>query len=226
MTVESAEDVESIPQSPYSVHQAFIRHLTLPPIPNMDIPSSPPGSPPPGMGKKFEHFLVLKRQGIHFNERLSKSSALKNPSLLQKLMASAGIVEHDQYNTTLSKNAWNPTAFPFWAFEEELVKSQQELNKKKEEERALKQRGSIEFVSATNSVGLTTCGSPGPAVVVKGPRGSAAERIMAGLDREKTGSPQTSTTRKGSDRRGGPNASAQQGTSLRSPKRQKRSRSR
>ncbi len=226
MAVESAEDVESTPQSPYSVYQTSVRNLTLPPIPNMDIPSSPPGSPPPEMGKKFEHFLVLKRQGIHFNEKLSKSSALKNPSLLQKLMASAGVDEHDQYKTTLSKNAWNPTAFPSWAFEEELAKSQQELKKKKEEEKALKQRGSIEFVSANNSVGLTKCGSPGPAVMVKEPKGSMAERIMAGLDRERTGSPQNFTMRNGSDRRGGWNAGPQQGTGLRSPKRQKRSTSR
>ena len=210
----------SAPQSPYSAYRTSVRDLTLPQVPNMDIPPSPPGSPPPGIEKKFERFLELKRQGVHFNERLSKSSALKNPSLLQKLMASAGVTEDYQYNTTFPKSLWDPTAFPPWAFKEELVKSQQKLNEKKEEEKARIFRESIDFISATNSLQSSRGGTPGSAVVIKGSRTSAAERIMAGLDREKTGSPQIQAVRNGRVE------VYQQGVSARSPKRRKRSASR
>ena len=192
----------------------------------MSIPPSPPGSPPSGVEKRFEHFLELKRQGVHFNEKLSTSSALKNPSLLQKLMASAGVDERDQYNTTLSKNLWDPKSFPSWAFKEELAKSQQGLGKKKEEEKARMQRESIDFVSANNSLQSSRGGTPGTAGVVKGSRVSAAERVMAGLDREKTGLPQNPTVRNGSDHRGGRGEGSQQGLNIKSPKRRKLSRSR
>ncbi|CAF9924580.1 MAG: hypothetical protein HETSPECPRED_005604 [Heterodermia speciosa] len=176
-------DTSSAPQSPYSANRAAIRNLTLPTVPNLDIPLSPSGSPPPGMEKKFDHFLELKKQGVHFNEKLAKSSALKNPSLLQKLMASAGVDEQDQYNTTLPVEIWNPKGFPTWAYKEELAKSAQEITKKRDEESSRLQRESIDFVSATNaeeSIRNST----------KGLKASAAERVMAGLDRERTRSTQ------------------------------------
>ena len=217
---------EPAPQSPYSVYRTSVWDLTLPQVPNLNIPPSPPGSPPPGIEKKFEHFLELKRRGVHFNAKLSKSSALKNPSLLQKLMASAGVDEHDQYHTTLSKNLWDPTAFSSWAFKEELAKSQQEVGKRKEEEKVRIQREAIDFVSVTSSLQSSSGGTPGTSGAVKGFRVSAAERVMAGLDREKTGSPQNPPMRDGSDRRGGRGEGSQQGMSSRSPKRRKRSRSR
>ena len=165
--------------SPYSANCAAIRNLTLPTVPNLDIPPSPAGSPPPGMDKKFEHFLELKKQGVHFNEKLAKSSALKNPSLLQKLMVSAGVDEEDQYNTTLPVEIWNPKGFPPWAYKEELAKSQQEITRKREEDSSRLQRESIGFVSATNTEESIRNGT-------QGSKASAAERVMAGLDRERT----------------------------------------
>ena len=190
----------------------------------MEIPPSPPGSPPASIEKKFEHFLELKRQGVHFNEKLSKSAALKNPSLLPKLMASAGLDGHAQYSTTLPGNIWDSTAFPDCAFKEGLTKSQQELSKRKEEKARI-QRESVDFVLATNS-GQSSSGGAPKSAGAKGFRNSAAERVMAGLDRERTGSPQTMSMRNGVDRRGGQNEDGQHGTSIRSPKRRKRSMSR
>ncbi|KAI4209640.1 MAG: hypothetical protein LQ351_007440 [Letrouitia transgressa] len=84
---------------PYSSKQALMRNLTLPLIPILDIPPSPPGSPPPGIEQKFEHFIELKKQNVHFNHKLASSSALKNPMLLKNLMNSAGLNETDQYST-------------------------------------------------------------------------------------------------------------------------------
>ena len=182
----------------------MIRDLTLPAIPNLDIPPSPPGSPPPGIDEKFSHFLELKKQGVHFNEKLARSTALKNPSLLKKLMGFAGIEEDEQYATTLSDDLWEPAGFPSWAYKEELAKSQQEVLKQKEQERARNQRESIEFVSTSVSGNSSRAATPSGLGATKGLRGSAAERIMAGLDRDRVRSPQTSNlaTRSGNDRKG------------------------
>lgn len=214
-------DTSSAPQSPYSANRAAIRNLTLPTVPNLDIPLSPSGSPPPGMEKKFDHFLELKKQGVHFNEKLAKSSALKNPSLLQKLMASAGVDEQDQYNTTLPVEIWNPKGFPTWAYKEELAKSAQEITKKRDEESSRLQRESIDFVSATNaeeSIRNST----------KGLKASAAERVMAGLDRERTRSTQggPGTFKKGIESRVSRFDNDRSVRYPSSPKRRKRSRSR
>lgn len=146
---------------------------------------------------------------MHFNDKLAKSSALKNPSLLRKLMDFVAIEEQDQYASTLPKDLWDPTVFPPWAYKEELAKAQQNLLTKREEERARKQREAIDFVpeslSATSSRGGTPITSAGRG----GWRGSAAERVMAGLDRDKGRSPQVSDTntlkRRALDRGGGRN---------------------
>ncbi|KAI9863717.1 MAG: hypothetical protein M1830_006146 [Pleopsidium flavum] len=192
-------------QSPYSANRTLLHDLTLPAYPNLNIPLSPPGSPPPGMNEKFTHFLELKRRGVHFNEKLANSPALKNPSLLRKLMEFAAIGDQDQYASTLPKDLWDTTGFPPWAYKEDLAKAQQEMLKKKEEEKAKKQREAIEFVSGTTSATSSRGGTPTTLAGGKGLRGSAAERVMAGLDRDKTRCPHVSDSanRKDIDRRGG-----------------------
>jgi hypothetical protein len=61
----------------------------------MDIPPSPPGSPPRGheaLTAKFDTFLRLKRtKGVHFNERLASSAGLRNPALMDKLLGFVGL---------------------------------------------------------------------------------------------------------------------------------------
>ncbi|KAK0628405.1 hypothetical protein B0T17DRAFT_522620 [Bombardia bombarda] len=158
------------PRSPYSASRALLRDLTLPAVPNMDIPGSPPGSPPPGLdalNAKFDNFLKLKRtQGVHFNERLAASSALRNPALMDKLLAFVGVEtdfvvsqEDDgssssstnntratgQYATTLATDLWDPAGFPEGAYKGPLRRTQ-EL-RQKERERA---RGEpVDFVTAS-----------------------------------------------------------------------------
>lgn len=204
--------------------------MTLPPVPNLDIPPSPPGSPIPEMDNKFAHFLALKQQGIHFNEKLARSSALKNPGLFQKLMGFAGMEESDQYASTLPKELWDPAGFPAWAYIEELEKSQQEMQKKMEEEKARVQRDTIDFVSATSSAQPSRGGTPASGGVIRGLRVSAAERVMAGLDRERARSPQVldGPTQRGFSRRDGTTEGYQKDSRARSrsPVRRKRSRSR
>ncbi|KAL1616375.1 hypothetical protein SLS54_008471 [Diplodia seriata] len=186
----------SAPQSPYSAARAIVRNLTMPPVPNFEIPPSPPGSPPLKSTKQFAHFLELKKKGVHFNQRLENSSALRNPSLLHKLRGFASIDDEAQYATILSADVAVPTVFPSWAYAENLGKSQREIARKREEEQKKTQREALEFVPASDP------GSSGLGIG-KGEGISMAERVRAGLDREGSGSPQVSDggKRKDGDRR-------------------------
>ncbi|KAJ5184590.1 hypothetical protein N7491_007539 [Penicillium cf. griseofulvum] len=135
--------------SPFSASRGLVQDLTLPPVPNLDIPPSPPGSPNPAANAKFEHFLSLKKQGIHFNSKLASSSSLKNPSLLRKMMEHAGINEQSQYDTSLPADLWNTSNLPKWGFKEELLRTQQDFRKKLEEKQASGQRSSVDFVTGS-----------------------------------------------------------------------------
>ncbi|KAF2237545.1 hypothetical protein EV356DRAFT_529873 [Viridothelium virens] len=176
---ETADESISHPQSPYSIIRSQLRSVTMPPVPNFSVPPSPPGSPPAQVTKKFEQFLELKQKGRHFNETLANSSALRNPTLLQKLIGFAGISEEDQYATTLPAEAAIPTKFPEWAYGDQLDKAQKAIAKKREEEASKKQRESLNFVKASGSGTSSRSTTPGTA-----PRAghSAAERILAELD--------------------------------------------
>ncbi|KAG0158756.1 hypothetical protein PDIDSM_6275 [Penicillium digitatum] len=135
--------------SPFSASRGLVQDLTLPPVPNLDFPPSPPGSPNPAANAKFEHFLSLKKQGVHFNSKLASSSSLKNPSLLKKMMEHSGISEQSQYDTSLPADLWNPSNLPKWGFKEELLRTQLDSRKKSEEKKASGQRSSVNFVSGT-----------------------------------------------------------------------------
>jgi hypothetical protein len=137
------------PSSPYSANRALIQSLTLPTVPNLDIPPSPPGSPSASINKRFEQFLDLKRKGTHFNSKLEQSTALANPSLMDKLMAFAEVEGKSQYDTTLPPDLWNPQAFPAWAFSDKLKKTREKVVKEREAEHASGGRGSIDFVASS-----------------------------------------------------------------------------
>lgn len=51
--------------------------------------------------KKIRHFLSLKKQGVHFNERLLSSSALRDPGMVERLLKFAGIEGSAQYENAL-----------------------------------------------------------------------------------------------------------------------------
>ncbi|KAF2842817.1 hypothetical protein M501DRAFT_945575 [Patellaria atrata CBS 101060] len=185
-TQETVTENESASaQSPYSSTRATIRNLTMPSVPNFEIPPSPPGSPPRGSTAKFARFLELKKQGVHFNEKLEKSTALRNPSLLHKLMDFAGISEEDSYASTLSLDLAIPTKFPEYAYAEELNKSQALIRERREKEKAVRraQGEQVEFVPSrtlghSNRTSTPTSG--------KGSRDSTSERVMATLNQGKS----------------------------------------
>ncbi|RAL08690.1 HCNGP domain-containing protein [Aspergillus homomorphus CBS 101889] len=148
-------DAQRAPSNHYmtlSASRTIIHDLTLPPVPNLDIPPSPPGSPDPSTDAKFTHFLSLKKQGVHFNEKLSSSASLRNPSLLKAMMNHAGIDDGAQYHTSLSPALWNASDLPSWGFKEEIFKAQRELQKAVDEGKPVRPRGSVSFVAATSSI--------------------------------------------------------------------------
>ncbi|KAK6838851.1 hypothetical protein RU639_000924 [Aspergillus parasiticus] len=138
-------------RSRLSTSRTLIHDLTLPPVPNLDIPISPPGSPDANANAKFAHFLSLKKQGVHFNEKLAFSASLKNPSLLKKLMEHAGIDGQMQYSTSLPSEVWDMSVLPRWGFKEELLKSQKVFHQKTEEQWSAGQRDTVDFVAATTA---------------------------------------------------------------------------
>ncbi|KAG5973931.1 hypothetical protein E4U58_003863 [Claviceps cyperi] len=142
-------DTTKPPSSPYSSTRAIMHDLTLPSLPNLTIPSSPPGSPPPATTKKFQQFLHLKRQGTHFNSKLESSTALRNPSLTDKLLSFVDVTGPAQYETTVSLDLYDPTSFPAYAHREKLRKSREMLVKEREGEKVTA-RG-VDFVSASGT---------------------------------------------------------------------------
>lgn len=165
---------DEAPASPYTANRALLRDLTLPALPNLDIPPSPPGSPPPATTKKFEQFLELKEKGTHFNAKLAASSALRNPGLMDKLMDFVGLDDKDQYATTLPAELWNPAGFPEWAFRGPLKKSQDRIRKEREAEKASGTRAALDFVPASSASGTPTGKSAGSSGVSKGEKRKAS----------------------------------------------------
>ncbi|KAI2818065.1 hypothetical protein CBS63078_10387 [Aspergillus niger] len=153
-THEGSQDPQQQPAENSQVFladRALIHDLTLPPLPNLDIPPSPPGSPNPAANAKIAHFLTLKKQGMHFNEKLAGSTSLKNPSLLKKMMDHAGIDDQAQYHTSLPPEVWSINDLPSWGYKEELLKAQREIQIGAEERKSAGQRDAINFVAATPS---------------------------------------------------------------------------
>ncbi|KAI9892807.1 MAG: hypothetical protein M1814_000966 [Vezdaea aestivalis] len=144
--MENSTSATSAPQSPYSKTRALIREVTLPTHPNLDIPPSPPGSPPAAARKKFSDFRKLKKSGSHFNQKLAQSAALKNPAFAPKLLEFAGVDEDAQWQFSLPPNLCRSVAYPPQVFKDGLAANQRRVQKENEERRIKEPRTSIDFV--------------------------------------------------------------------------------
>ena len=80
----------------------------------------------------------------------------------------------DQYTSTLPKELWDPDGFPLKCYKEGLAKTQQEMAKRKDDERKGSEREFVFRGAERVEVGVGARGSGGSK--------SAAERVMAGLD--------------------------------------------
>lgn len=156
-----SEGLEETPLDASS-NRALLHDLTLPTVPNFDIPPSPPGSPPAGTTKKFDQFLALKKTGTHFNSKLENSAAMRNPVLMDKLLTFAGMPNGDasQYETTLSIDLWDPAAYPENAFRGPLRKARDKLAKEKEVAKTAGGRTKVDFVPAINANGVGSKSAP------------------------------------------------------------------
>lgn len=137
----------------------------MPTVPNFNIPDAPP---PPSRNseedaalamttKKFERFLDMKKQGVHFNARLQSSVGLRNPSLLAKLMDFAEIGQEDSYASSLSAELDVATTWPESCYVEGLMKH----NERKEKKR-LQERDKVDFVPAKNSKNASSSATETP----------------------------------------------------------------
>ena len=156
-------DVEPSENGSLSEREA-IRMLTQPTHPMTSIPPSPPGSPDPAANARFQRFLDLKKKGVHFNEDLAGKSTFRNPTLLSILMSRAGIEENEQYGTSLPRALWDPTAFPPYAYKEELLKNQQMLQEREEakkKELSAKGKRTIDFLPARSASPKSATSTPG-----------------------------------------------------------------
>ncbi|KAF3803601.1 hypothetical protein GCG54_00004773 [Colletotrichum gloeosporioides] len=164
--------------SPYTASRALLRDLTLPPVPNFDIPPSPPGSPPPALTAKFTQFIELKKKGVHFNAKLAQSSALRNPSLTDKLMDFVDIDGRGGYATTLPHDIWDPTseaALPEWATRTALRQSQERVRAERAGLR--KAGGPVEFVpAAAGGPSASEVASPGNEATTAAASASSSEQ--------------------------------------------------
>ena len=154
LIVDPPETNSGAPLSPYTAERNLVRDLTLPSVPNMDIPISPPGSPAPGLDEKVRHFLKIKKQGQHFNDRLNGSIGAKNPTVTEKLMefARVGDMQSPQglrgmYQTTLPSDIFSSHIFPEFAFQTSLRKTREKIVREHQAERASGKRR-IDFMPA------------------------------------------------------------------------------
>lgn len=141
LELDQDDTIDAPPGSPYTSNRLAVQNLTLPTVPNWDIPPSPPGSPPQKATKKFTQFLELKKKGQHFNSRLETSSVLRDPNHLQKLSRFAGLTESDQYLSSLPDELGVPAVWPSWAYGDELNAVQKKM-------KANTARGAPKFVPA------------------------------------------------------------------------------
>ncbi|KAK6507058.1 hypothetical protein TWF481_005509 [Arthrobotrys musiformis] len=178
----------SPPLSPYSHTRSLLRSYTIPNLtPDFSIPESPPGSPPANIGKQFATFLNLKKKNVHFNQKLSQTTALRNPNLLENLMMHVEMDAVGQYATNWRKHIWNPDPKVLGEGIESLrgenaVQALARLQKVGFEER-MAERKTVEFVGSSGA--SAEKGGSGKAQVPM----SAAERVMSGLDRDRKPSP-------------------------------------
>lgn len=80
----------------------------------------------------------------------------------------------DQYASTLPRELWDPDGFPISSYKEGLAKMQQEVAKRQEVERRGLEREFVSRGAERVDIGRGMRG---------GGRASAAERVMAGLER-------------------------------------------
>lgn len=125
--LDGYEDNHDTPTT-FISEQDMLRQLTQPSHPVSSFPPDSEGQAETQVTEKFKNFLNLKKTGIHFNENLTDKSSFKNPNLFASLLERIGIPPEAQYSSSLPSAVFSLDNFPPWAYREELLRSQQELD--------------------------------------------------------------------------------------------------
>lgn len=108
--------------------QDMLRHLTQPSHPVTSFPPEPEGQADAQVTAKIKNFLELKKKGIHFNENLADKNSFNNPNLFATLLDRLGVPPEAQYSSSLPSEVFCVDMFPSWAYKEELLRSQQQID--------------------------------------------------------------------------------------------------
>lgn len=142
----------------------MLRYLTQPSHPMTSLPPEPTEDADPTVTAKFRRFLELKSKGIHFNEDLASKTSFKNPNLFASLLERADLPSQAQYSSTFSSNLFDLKQFPEWAYKENLLKSQQEINAELEatkKSQSAAGKRTIEFAPASRGSAGSRESTPG-----------------------------------------------------------------
>lgn len=157
-TVTEYEEDDYEQPSPMS-ERDMLRYLTQPSRPMTSLPPEPSEPADSQVTAKFKRFLELKAQGVHFNEDLASKTSFKNPGLFASLLERANVLSQAQYSSTLPTDTFSIGLFPEWAYKENLLKSQQQLNAELEATRKAQSatgKRTIEFTSAGRAEGISS----------------------------------------------------------------------
>lgn len=157
---EDGDVEDSVPMS----ERDMLHYLTQPSHPMTSLPPEPTEDADPAVTAKFKRFLELKSKGIHFNEDLASKTSFKNPNLFASLLERANLPSQAQYSSTLPSDLFDLNSFPDWAYKENLLKSQQEINAELEATKKSQSavgRRSIEFAPASRGGAGSRESTPG-----------------------------------------------------------------
>ncbi|TPX44546.1 hypothetical protein SeMB42_g04289 [Synchytrium endobioticum] len=90
-------------------------------VDNYGIPPETDVDCDPDLEAKFEQWMKLKAQGMHFNTRLTRTHAFRNPSIMSKMIEFQGL---DEYGSNFPKDVFDPHGFPPETYVDELEKAQ------------------------------------------------------------------------------------------------------
>ncbi|KAI9105437.1 HCNGP-like protein-domain-containing protein, partial [Phlyctochytrium arcticum] len=105
-----------------------LKELLRPPaedngVENYGIPPESAGAADEATQEKIARWLQLKESGMHFNARLEKTHAFRNPAIMNKLISYLGL---DEIGSNYPSHIYDPHGFPAEAFSDAIVRKQQQ----------------------------------------------------------------------------------------------------